>query len=126
MTVMLTHSRTPAEARPPRMEALARLPVFLALEGKRALVAGGTPAAAWKAELLSAAGARLDIYAPEPGEELVAVAAEAPQGAITIHRRAWQEDDFADAAIAVGACDDEAEAARFAAAARAAGAPVNV
>ncbi len=34
--------------------------------------------------------------------------------------------DFADAAIAVGAFDDDAEAAAFAAAARAAGVPVNV
>ena len=50
-------TRTPSERRPPRMEPLARLPVFFALDGKRAVVAGGTPAAAWKAELLSAAGA---------------------------------------------------------------------
>ena len=47
------------------MEPLARLPVFFALEGKRAVVAGGTPAAAWKAELLSAAGAQVDVYAPD-------------------------------------------------------------
>ena len=51
-------ARTPSEARPPRMEALARLPVFFALAGKRAVVAGGSAAAAWKAELLAAAGAR--------------------------------------------------------------------
>ena len=30
------NTRTPSEARPPRMEALARLPVFYALAGKRA------------------------------------------------------------------------------------------
>ena len=34
------------------MEPLARLPVFFALDGKRAVVAGGGAAAAWKAELL--------------------------------------------------------------------------
>ena len=45
------------------MEPLARLPVFLALDGKRAVVAGGSSAAAWKAELLSAAGARVEVYA---------------------------------------------------------------
>ena len=55
----------PAEAQPPRMEPLARLPVFFALAGKRAVVAGGTPAAAWKAELLSAAGAEVDVFAHE-------------------------------------------------------------
>ena len=57
------NTRTPSEARPPRMEALARLPVFYALAGKRAVVAGGSAAAAWKAELLAAAGAAVDVYA---------------------------------------------------------------
>ncbi len=33
-------------------QPLAKLPVFWALEGKRAIVAGGSDAAAWKAELL--------------------------------------------------------------------------
>src|SRR5262249_24338655 len=47
-------------------------------------------------------------------------------GVITIHARPWAAADFADAAIAVCACDDDGEAARFAAAARAAGVPVNV
>src|SRR6476619_5738399 len=78
-------TRTPSEARPPRMEALARLPVFYALEGKRAVVAGGSAAAAWKAELLAASGASVDIYAVDPGEELVECAAPA---SITIHHRA--------------------------------------
>ena len=54
----MTEPRTPSETRRGRMDALARLPVFLALDGKRAILAGGNPAAAWKAELLSAAGAR--------------------------------------------------------------------
>jgi uroporphyrin-III C-methyltransferase/precorrin-2 dehydrogenase/sirohydrochlorin ferrochelatase len=39
------------------MAALATLPVFLDLQGRRAIVAGGSAAAAWKAELLAAAGA---------------------------------------------------------------------
>ena len=47
-------SRTPSETDTGRMQPLARLPVFLALDGKRALVAGGNQAATWKAELLSA------------------------------------------------------------------------
>src|SRR3979409_2569774 len=104
MNVMLTHTRTPSEAKPPRMEPLARLPVFLARDGRRAVVAGGTAAAAWKAELLSAAGAEVEVYAAEPGEELLALATDPPQGSIFIHRRAWYLDDIRGAAIAVGAC----------------------
>jgi uroporphyrin-III C-methyltransferase/precorrin-2 dehydrogenase/sirohydrochlorin ferrochelatase len=108
------------------METLARLPVFLALEGKRAVVAGGTAAAAWKAELLSAAGAKVHVYADDPSEELRALVADAPRGVVVLHRRPWQAADFADAAIAVGACDDDRTADLFASAARAAGVPVNV
>ncbi len=50
-------SRAPAEIGTTRIGALSRLPAFFALEGKRTVVAGGSPAATWKAELLSAAGA---------------------------------------------------------------------
>src|SRR6266571_8965247 len=108
------------------MAPLARLPVFLKLEGKRAVVAGGSAAAAWKAELLSAAGAAVDVYAAEASAELLALARAAPRGAIAIHPRAWAPADCAGAAIAVGDFGDGAEAARFAAAARVAGVPVNV
>src|SRR4051794_17644943 len=126
MTIMLASTRTPSETKPPRMEPLARLPVFFALEGKRAVVAGSTAAAAWKAELLSASGAEVEVYAADPCEELSALAAEPPRGSVFIHRRAWYIDDMLGAAIAVGACDSDDEAVHFAAAARAAGVPVNV
>jgi uroporphyrin-III C-methyltransferase / precorrin-2 dehydrogenase / sirohydrochlorin ferrochelatase len=119
-------SRTPAEIRSTRMAALARLPAFFALDNKRAIVAGGTTAAAWKAELLSAAGAQVEVFAAMPGEEMRVLANSPPRDAIVSHHRAWTTDDFAGAAIAVADCADEAEAARFAAAARAAGVPVNV
>jgi uroporphyrin-III C-methyltransferase / precorrin-2 dehydrogenase / sirohydrochlorin ferrochelatase len=119
-------NRAPAELRSARMGALARLPVFLALEGKRALVAGGSQSAAWKAELLSAAGARVDVFAPAPEPDLLALAAAPPNGAITVHRQRWSGDDFADAAVAVADCADDGEASEFAAAGHAAGVPVNV
>ena len=79
------NTRTPSEARPPRMETLARLPVFFALTGKRAVVAGGTAAAAWKAELLAAAGAAVEVYAADPSEEMIEIAAQA---SIATDRRA--------------------------------------
>ena len=105
------------------MEPLARLPVFFALAGKRAVIAGGSAAAAWKAELLAAAGAAVDVYAADPSDEMLEIAAQA---SITIHRRDIEAADFANAALAVGAFEDDGEAAAFAALARAAGVPVNV
>src|SRR5262249_3542181 len=119
--------RNPWPAHAPRMQLRARLPIFLALDGKRAVIAGNGAPVAWKAELLSAAGADVAVFAERPCEELRrAVAAQAARAAIVLQQRPWRIDDFAGAAVAVGGFDDEAEAERFAGAARAAGVPVNV
>jgi uroporphyrin-III C-methyltransferase/precorrin-2 dehydrogenase/sirohydrochlorin ferrochelatase len=115
-----------SDPQPARIAPLARLPVFLKLDGRRAVVAGGSPGAAWKAELLAAAGARVDVYAPDPCAELQSIAGAATPGTIAIHPRPWAPGDCAGAALAIGDCNDDNEAARFAAAARAAGVPVNV
>ena len=109
------------------MDALARLPVFLALDGKRAVLAGGSPAAAWKAELLSAAGARVDVYADRAiAKSWCRSPAIRRAAQIVLTRRAWTPGDLPGAAVAIGAFDDDDSAAAFAAAARAAGVPVNV
>src|SRR5260370_7806084 len=94
-------SRIPAEAREPRMEPLARLPVFLALDGKRAVVAGNGPGAAWKAELLSAAGAAVDVYAEQPCDEFLAITANPPRGAVVQHDPPWQAEDLPAPPIAL-------------------------
>src|SRR5262245_29502204 len=104
------NTRTPSEARAPRMEALARLPVFYALAGKRAVVAGGSAAAAWKVELLAAAGAAVDVFAAQPSEEMIEIAAQANA---TIHPRAVATADLRGATMAIGAFEDDAEAAAF-------------
>jgi uroporphyrin-III C-methyltransferase/precorrin-2 dehydrogenase/sirohydrochlorin ferrochelatase len=119
-------SRTPAEIQATRIGPLARLPAFFALANKRVIVAGGTAAATWKAELLSAAGARVDVFTAAPSEDMVSLAEGAPHGPVIIHRRDWTTDDLIGAAIAVADCGDDAEAAHFAAAARIVGVPVNV
>jgi uroporphyrin-III C-methyltransferase / precorrin-2 dehydrogenase / sirohydrochlorin ferrochelatase len=119
-------SRTPSEIKATRMAPLARLPAFFALEGKRAVVAGGSAAAIWKAELLSAAGARVEVFAPAADEELRALADAPPRGEVIVRERDWTAPDLSGAAIAVADCANDEEAAAFAAAARAAGAPVNV
>jgi len=123
---MVNLIRTPSETKSARMEPLARLPVFFALDGKRAVVAGGSAAAAWKAELLSAAGARVDVYAEMSSDELRQIAADPPCGSIAIQPRAWMADDLNGAAVAIGAFENDEGAAAFAAAARAAGVPVNL
>jgi uroporphyrin-III C-methyltransferase/precorrin-2 dehydrogenase/sirohydrochlorin ferrochelatase len=119
-------SRLPANIGTTRIGALSRLPAFFALEGKRAVVAGGSPAATWKAELLAAAGARVEVFAGAASEEMLALAAAPQHGAVIVHDRTWGSEDFAGAAIAVADCADDEDAAKFAAAARAAGVPVNV
>jgi uroporphyrin-III C-methyltransferase / precorrin-2 dehydrogenase / sirohydrochlorin ferrochelatase len=119
-------TRAPLETRPGRMEPLARLPVFLALAGKRAVLAGGSQAAAWKAELLAAAGAHVEVFCAEPEPEMLSVAAEPPAGSIVIHHRAWTPADLPRAAIAIGAIEEEHEGRAFFEAAHAAGVPVNV
>jgi uroporphyrin-III C-methyltransferase / precorrin-2 dehydrogenase / sirohydrochlorin ferrochelatase len=119
-------SRIPPETKMARIGPLSRLPAFFSLEGKRCIVAGTGAAAVWKAELLSAAGATVDVFAPEPTEDLRALATAPPAGAVVIHARDWTPGDCAGAAIAVAECANDGQAARFAAAARSAGVPVNV
>lgn len=112
-----------------RMAPLAKLPVFWALEGKPVIVAGGSDASAWKAELLAACGATVHVYADrlsETFETLIERGAEHPQGRFIHHPRAWDHSIFEAAAIAIADCEDEDEAQSFFEAARAAGVPVNV
>lgn len=119
-------NRVPADLAPARMQPLARLPLFFALQNRRVVIAGETPAAAWKAELMSASGAAVDVYARAPCEELRALVLAPPEGPITNHARAWTPADLAGAALAIGGFDDDNDARRFAQAARAVGVPVNV
>jgi uroporphyrin-III C-methyltransferase/precorrin-2 dehydrogenase/sirohydrochlorin ferrochelatase len=100
--------------------------VFLALAGRRAIVAGGNAAAAWKAELLASTGAAVEVYAAAQCAHLVAIAGGPPGGPVTIHRRGLSAQDCGGVALAVGAIEDDGEAAQFSAAMRAAGIPVNV
>lgn len=108
------------------MERLATLPLFFALGSRRAVVVGGNEAAAWKAELLSAAGATVEVRDPDPCAEMEALAADPPGGPVLIGRQPWTADCFSGAALVVAEAADEAEARQIYAAALAAGVPVNV
>src|SRR5262249_58611128 len=66
-TPRMTAPRLPTDLHPPRMDALARLPVFLALEGRRAVVAGGDVEAGLEGGMLSAGRARVRGFAGTAG-----------------------------------------------------------
>ncbi len=109
------------------MEALAVLPVFFDLQGKRVVLTGGSDAAAWKGELLAASGAHVHVFANELGcvfEELIQEGAAS--GWFHWHKREWEPSDLEGAGLAVCDAADMTEAARFHSAACAAGVPVNV
>lgn len=122
----MTRTRTPERTRPARMDTLATLPVFFRLAGRRAVLVGGTEPALWKAELLAAAGANVDVFSASFVDEFHALAANPPSGRIALHARAWTPNDLEGAAIAIGAIAGDAEAHAFVVAAETAGAPVNV
>src|SRR5215218_2110001 len=121
----MTRPLTPSSVRPARLAPLASVPVFLSLLGKRVVVAGEGAPVVWKAELMAAAGAQVAVYAPNPDPELEALADAYPD-AVALQRRAWEPEDLEGAAIAIGDIAEPDEAMRFAAAARARGALVNV
>ncbi|MBP7064480.1 siroheme synthase CysG [Ferrovibrio sp.] len=89
-------SRKPVEASPARIAPLAVLPLFLNLQNRRAVVIGNSEAAAWKAELLAAAGADL------------------------LQLQNWQAGDLAGAALVVADIDGLDECAMLQAACHAA------
>ena len=111
-----------------RIAPLAVLPVFFDLRGKRVVVIGGSEPAAWKIELLAAAGARVDVYAEEICAELAALSPPSSlrrgEPGITLHLKPWRAEHLSNAALAIADIEDDAEA--FVAAARAAGVPYNV
>jgi uroporphyrin-III C-methyltransferase/precorrin-2 dehydrogenase/sirohydrochlorin ferrochelatase len=116
---------------PQRVAALATLPLFWNLKHKRVVVAGGSDAAAWKAELLAACGAEVHVYAPhaELGEifrDLIGRSAAHECGRFVHHGEVWHPGIFHGMAIAIADCHEDAEAEAFFNAARAAGVPVNV
>lgn len=119
--------RKPAEAAPARMGALAKLPVFLDLADKRVVVAGGSSAAAWKAELLAAAGAHVAVFAPELSAEMSALIERgAAAGTITHEGAVWSPEVLVGVALALTDTGDGDDAETFAEAARKAGALFNV
>ena len=83
--------RSPSELALDAIRPLATLPVFFKLTGRRVVLAGGSEAAAWKAELLAAAGAKVAVFSPSPSPKMRETAGRYPQIAIP---RAWVAGRF--------------------------------
>ncbi|MBV8849772.1 MAG: uroporphyrinogen-III C-methyltransferase [Methylobacteriaceae bacterium] len=106
-----------------RIGELATLPVFFVLGDRRVILAGSSAGALWKAELLQAAGARVDLFGEFGSEDL----AQFTLGEHVRHQhRHWIDADFKGAALAIGEFESDADAASFRAAAHRAGVPVNI
>ncbi|MUO81637.1 uroporphyrinogen-III C-methyltransferase [Agrobacterium vitis] len=112
--------------RPERVAPLSKLPVFWALEGKRVIVAGGSEGAAWKAELLAACGADVEVFCAEDELSDTFRTLLEEQDRMVLHPHCWHIGIFENAALALADCETEDEAKAFYCAAKAAGVPVNV
>ncbi|KQW31633.1 siroheme synthase [Rhizobium sp. Root274] len=108
-----------------RIAPLAKLPLFWNLAGKRAVLAGGSDGAAWKAELLQASGAEVELYCETDhlGETMKALV---ERTSMIHHAHPWHCGIFRGASLALADCETDDEARAFFCAARAAGVPVNV
>ena len=101
---------TPTRTAPSRLAPLAKLPIFVDLAGRRVVLIGAGEPVVWKAELLAASGATVELFAEGPLKDLVALA-EAT--GVHLHRRAWDPSDLDGAALVVADLEDEAETARL-------------
>ncbi|MDP1751761.1 MAG: siroheme synthase CysG [Reyranella sp.] len=98
-------------------------PLFMSLQGRRALVAGGTEAAARKVELLLSAGAQVTLIADTVVGEIAQLIDE---GRISWAGRAFDDEDLAGVSLVVVASEDETLQARVSLAAQQRCLPVNV
>lgn len=107
-----------------RMEELAVLPVFFKLKGKKVSLVGGTDAAAWKGELMAAAGAIVHIFANKLDPVFDEVIESNPASFVH-HTENWSAKTFKDAKIVIADLQMP-EAETFYKAAQIAGVPVNI
>ena len=97
--------RRPSGLGASRIRELATLPVFFVLAGRRVVLAGSSAGALWKAELLQAAGARVDLFGEFSAEDL----AQFTLGdAVRALHRPWADADFKGAALAIGEFESRA------------------
>lgn len=123
---MTRTGRVPVETHARRVEALATLPMFHKLHGRKAVVAGHSNGAVWKAELLAAAGADVLVLAEAHASAYDSILNSLADGTMCVVGRKWRAEDLSGAAVAVGDFEEDDLALAFQRAARSAGAVVNI
>ena len=108
-----------------RIETLALLPVFHRLNDAKVLLVGGGDGAAWKAELMIAAGARVVLFAQDPSDMMLSLI-DGHRSTFDIRTGDWAPADFVGTRLAVMDTDNDLEAAAFVQAGLMTGVPVNV
>jgi uroporphyrin-III C-methyltransferase / precorrin-2 dehydrogenase / sirohydrochlorin ferrochelatase len=120
-------SDTSCKSSAARIGALAVLPVFFNLRGKKVLVIGGGEPAVWKAELLAQAGADVDVIAPDACSEMFDLTTQSGlHGSVNLFAREWSLKDLEHKTLVVADAATEGEAKAIYCAARSAGIPVNI
>lgn len=79
------------------------IPIFLQIDGQPCLVVGGGEVAQRKVETLVAAGAAVTVISPEVTG---ALAAQAQDGVISLHQRAYRDGDMRGFVMVYAATDD--------------------
>ena len=102
---------------------MKHFPIFLAVEGKSIVVAGGDEAAVAKLRLLLKTEAAITVYAQAPTQAIVDWAAD---GQLTLVQRRFEQRDAEGASLVYAASDDDAEDARVADLAKSAGVLTNM
>ncbi|WP_375281956.1 siroheme synthase CysG [Pseudooctadecabacter sp.] len=102
---------------------MKHFPIFLAVEGRRIVLAGGGDAALAKLRLILKTQANITVIAADAAPEIEGWAAD---GRLTLIRRAMEPGDAMCAALFYAAHEDEVEDARTAALAHRDGALVNI
>ncbi|PCJ84593.1 MAG: siroheme synthase [Hyphomicrobiales bacterium] len=120
------HNKPSSSKRRNRVEDLATLPVFFKLKDKQVLIANGSDAACWKAELLAASGAVVHVYATTLSADFSELLNGSNASRFIWHKTNWNQDSFDDMSIAIIDAQNDEEARAFYDTAKSMGVPVNV
>lgn len=105
---------------------MAYFPLFIDLENKNILVAGGGRIAARRIRVLLEFGARLTVVAPEMSDEIAELASESDGGSVTLINREYESGDMQGRVLALAATDRRKINHQVFLDAKASGIPVNV